>query len=205
MSFGSSGSGEGQFVSISFIKVDGEGYLYIVDENLERIQIFNPSGKLAKKYENCLIYDLAIDNGNNFCYFKLVSNDGGNKTTGINLLNFRKPSFNRVININIENNGGEILGIDKTNNILYFKLVHNNYTTQKYYKVNLNSEKITEISIPESNGIIGPGLGLETKDEIVADNGKYYCIEGDFTLAPKGVFKVRSTNEPAPSGKKRKK
>ena len=48
--FGSGGVGDGQFILMSAIAMDNEGRLYISDEYLHRISVFEPSGGFLSKW-----------------------------------------------------------------------------------------------------------------------------------------------------------
>lgn len=49
-SFGSSGSGDGQFFKAKGITFDLSGYVYVSDEGISRIQVFSPSGTYTRKW-----------------------------------------------------------------------------------------------------------------------------------------------------------
>ena len=50
LTFGSSGTGDGQFGSINGIAVDAAGNIYVADRNLERIQKFDSNGTFLTKW-----------------------------------------------------------------------------------------------------------------------------------------------------------
>ena len=81
-SFGSEGSGEGEFNSPLGIDVDSSGNIYIADSGNHRVQLFNSEGvftaqiKIPSKGVPADPTDVAIDETRNRCY--VVDNDNHN-------------------------------------------------------------------------------------------------------------------------------
>ena len=79
-SFGSKGSGDGQFNSPLGIDIDSSGRLYIADSGNRRVQIFSPVGKFvakinlpSNKNHPADPTDVAVDDSRGRCY--IVDND----------------------------------------------------------------------------------------------------------------------------------
>ena len=60
-SFGSEGSGDGQFLNPCGVAFDSTGKVYVADSGNHRIQVFTAEGQFLRKFEHSSLYDIGID------------------------------------------------------------------------------------------------------------------------------------------------
>jgi tripartite motif-containing protein 2/3/tripartite motif-containing protein 71 len=60
-SFGSEGSGNGQFLSPCGVAFDSTGNVYVADSGNHRIQVFTAEGEYLRKFDHGNLYDISID------------------------------------------------------------------------------------------------------------------------------------------------
>lgn len=62
LSWGAPGSGEGQFIEVHAVLVDGQGQVYVADRANNRIQVFDENGRLLRLWGGLTVpMDMALD------------------------------------------------------------------------------------------------------------------------------------------------